>query len=384
MDSRVTPMRTGVKETHNQVKEEHTIPPIISLDAGPTIPSGDEQQLDAIQAIYGPILTFMKLGGLYFGDTSFKRLGRQPTIISKRKISVARIYCTAIVASHWCSFVMSIVSLCVEGSSVLENVYTLITFGMWHFLSAIVATTCLVVLPLNEGKRSRFETFVHNLIEIKVDLATLKLYSKRGLILAIFIFLASTLIIVAAFQLMPNLTIAFYKPYKDWDGFRIFCLVSVILNCIVWLLPTLIFCITCLVLERQFDCFCRRVFFLDSNQSLDITALKEEYQKLCETVSLADKIFSPLLLEVISVNIPLLCFNFHAVINPPKTSEGSSITFPIIGGAYWLLGSAAILCLITVFGSKVNEKVRKLKNNLTEFANVITKSNGTVKTDIHL
>lgn len=175
----------------------------------------------------------------------------------------------------------------------------------------------------------------------------------------------STLNLLAAFQLMPNLSIAFYKPWKDWYGFRIFSLVSLIFSCNVWLLPILLFCLTCLVLERQFDCFSKRVSFLDLN-SLDITALKEEHQKLCETVSLADKIFSPLLLEVISVYIPLLCFNFYTAINPPLTSEGSPISFSIIGGVYWLLGSAVILSFITVFGSRVNEKVRKLTTILLE------------------
>lgn len=365
MDSRVKPMRAGVHEANNQVREEHEIPPIVLQDTSPNIYNGNEQQLEAIQAIYGPLLTFMKLGGIYFGDTSFKRLGQLSTTGSKRKISIARVYCTAIVASLWFSFAMSIVSLCVEGSSVLQNLYTLITFAMWYFVLAIVATTCLFVLPLNEGKKSRFEKFVANLIERRVDLATLKLYSRKGLILAIFIFLVSTFNVLAAFQLMPDLTVAFYKPWKDWYGFRIFCLVSMIFSCIVWLLPTLFFCLTCLVLERQFDCFCKRVCFLDLNQSLDIRALKEEHQKLCETVSLADKIFSSSLLEVFSVTIPLLCFNFYTDINPPVTNEGSSIPFSIFGGVYWLLSSAAILSLITVFGSRVNEKVRRLMNNLT-------------------
>lgn len=367
MNSRVTAMRTSVQENHTQVKEEHGIPPVILQDAGPTSHSGDEKQLEAIQAIYGPILTFMKLGGLYFGDTCFKSLGRQPTTLTKAKISVVRVYSTAIVVSHWFSFAMSIVSLCVEGSSVLENVYILITFGMWHFQSAILATTCLVVLPLNKEKKSRFEKFVDNLIENRVDLSTLKSYSKKGLILAIFIFFVSTVNVLGAFQFMPDLTIAFYKPWKNCYGLRIFSLVSVIFSCTVWLLPTLFFCLTCLAIERQFDCLCKRVSLLDSNHSLDITALKEGHQKLCETVSLADKIFSPLLLEVMSVNIPLLCFNFYAAINPPAavTSEESSIPFSIFGGAYWLFGSAAILSLITVFGSRVNEKVRKLTKNFT-------------------
>lgn len=173
-------MRTGVQEPQNPIEKEHEIPPIGLQDAGPNIYSGDEQQLEAVQAIYGPVLTFMKLGGIYFGETFSQRLGHLSTTGSTTKISIARIYCTAMVACHWFSFAMSIVSLCVEGSSVPQNFYTLITFGMWYFVSAIVATTCLVVLPLNEGKKSRFENFFHNLIERRVDLATLKLYCRNN------------------------------------------------------------------------------------------------------------------------------------------------------------------------------------------------------------
>ena len=125
MHSRVKPMKTGVQEAHNHIKEEHEIPPIGLQDASPNIYSGDEQQLEAWQAIYGPVLTFMKLGGIYFGETSFERLGHLSTTGSKRKISIARIYCTAMVACYWFSFAMSIVSLCVQGSSVPQNFYTL-------------------------------------------------------------------------------------------------------------------------------------------------------------------------------------------------------------------------------------------------------------------
>ena len=228
------------------------------------------------------------------------------------------------------------------------------------------------MLTLNVEKKSSFEKFVQNLIERRVDLATLKLYTRKGLILAIFILVVSTLNLLVALQWMPDLTLAFHKPWKDWYGFRIFWLASVIFSCVVWLLPILFFCLTCLVLERQIGLFRKRVSLLDSHQTLDITALKKEHQKLCETVSLADKVFSPVLLEVISTTIPLLYFNFYTAINPLMTIEGGLISFSIIGVVYWLLGSAAILSLITIFGSRINEKVRKLRSNVKNI--IITKS----------
>ncbi|KAJ7331648.1 hypothetical protein OS493_019240 [Desmophyllum pertusum] len=58
---------------------------------------------------------------------------------------------------------------------------------------------------------------------------------------------------------------------------------------------------------------------------------------------------------MISVYIPLLCFHFYTVVNPK--SEGNVVLFSIIGGLYWLLGSAGILVLIIVFGSRVSEKI---------------------------
>lgn len=271
-------MQNSVEEADNQVKEELEIPPIALQDTSPNIYNGDEQQIEALQAIFGPILKFMKLGGIYFGDTSFKRLGQPSTTGSKKKISIARIYCIVVVGSFWFSLAMSFVSLYVEGFSVLQNVYSLIGFCMWYFVSTIVATTCLFVLPLNVGKKSRFEKFVQNLIERRVDLATLKLYTRKGLILVVFILVVSTLNLLVALQWMPELTPAFYKPWKDWYGFRVFWLVSVIFSCVVWLLPTLFFCLTCLVLERQFDLFCKRVSLLDSHETLDIRALKKEHK----------------------------------------------------------------------------------------------------------
>ena len=73
MDSRVKPTQNSVvAEAHNQVKEEHEIRPIAVQDTAPKIYNEDGQQLEAIQAIYRPIIAFIKLGEIYFGDTSFK------------------------------------------------------------------------------------------------------------------------------------------------------------------------------------------------------------------------------------------------------------------------------------------------------------------------
>lgn len=362
MHSRVTPVESRLHEAHDIVQQEHENPPLVLQDTAQKSIHEEEEQLEAVEAIYRPVLTLMKLCGMYFGETSFKKLGRNaPATGSGRKVSISQIYCCVIVACLWFSFAMAFVCLCVEGSSVLQTFYTVITFCMWYFITSLVATTCLAVLPLAERKQSRFKKFLQNLIERRVDLENLQVHSRKGIALVIFILLTSTVTMLAVLILIPEMNIANYKPWNEWYGFKV-CLLLLQFNCIcVWLLPILFFCLTCLILERQFDCFCKRVSSFQNSNSLDLRGLKEEHLKLCETVELAEKMFSPLLLEIISMYIPLLCFNFYTAVNPPPSSEGNSILFSIACGAYWLLGSLAILCLITVFGSRVNEKVRKMK-----------------------
>lgn len=46
-----------------------------------------------------------------------------------------------------------------------------------------------------------------------------------------------------------------------------------------------------------------------------------EHHKLCEVVESADKMFSPLLLGIVSLYIPLLCFSFYNVVNLPEKGK---------------------------------------------------------------
>ncbi|KAL9970407.1 hypothetical protein ACROYT_G022778 [Oculina patagonica] len=74
--------------------------------------------------------------------------------------------------------------------------------------------------------------------------------------------------------------------------------------------------------------------------------------------------FSPLLLEIFSIYIPLLCFNFYTAVNPPPSSEDNALLFSIACAVYWLLGSLGMLCIITVFGSRVNDKIYSVQSIL--------------------
>ena len=360
MASRVKPVDARRKEAHERVVEEQDNPQLVLQEAVQISYQGDEGQLKAIETIYRPVLTLMKLCGMYFGETSFDRIGGNASDHgSTRLVSISRIYCCVLVAGLWFTFAMALVSLCVEGASYLYNFYTILTLCMWFFISSLVATTCLVVLPLTEKKKSRFEKFLQSLIKRRVDMENVQSHCRKAIILAGLIMLTSMAIMIASMQLMPELSIAHYKPWNKWYGFKVLALVSQSFSLSVWLLPIQFFISTCLLLEKQFDSYCKRVSSSQNSNSVDLTALKEEHCRLCETVELAEKMFSPLLLEIVSIYIPLLCFNFYAAVNPPLSIEEHSILVSIMSGAYWLLGSFAILFLITVFGSRVNEKVSK-------------------------
>ena len=178
MHSRVKPVETRVQDAHNPIEQEHEIPPLGLPDTGPNSSHGREELLHAMEAIYKPVLTLMKLFGAYFGEASFKRLEHESSS-GKIQVSISCIYCSVVVTCLWFNFAMGIVSIFMEGTSVPQTFYTLITFCMWYFVSALVATTCLVVLPLTGGKKSRFETFAQSLIERRVDLENLQSHSRK-------------------------------------------------------------------------------------------------------------------------------------------------------------------------------------------------------------
>ena len=88
--------------------------------------------------------------------------------------------------------------------------------------------------------------------------------------------------------------------------------------------------------------------------SVNIGSLRQEHRKLCETVALADKVFSPYLFVVMSLLIPLICFNFHQLFKYSKKDNTSYI----ITVLYRCMGQSGEVALILVFGIRVNEKVR--------------------------
>ena len=145
------------------------------------------------------------------------------------------------------------------------------------------------------------------------------------------------------------LNIGTFKPWNVWGGFRIIFLLFLFIGIAFWLLPMIFYCITCLILEALFDDLHMKKL------SLDLTALRGEHYKLCKVVELANSLLSPRLFMVVGLCIPFICFALYHIVHLP---EGEALAF-IIFILTWLFGSSAMLAVVMVFGSRVNDKVRK-------------------------
>ena len=358
-------MHPRVKPSDIRVQSNHEMPSFLSEhavvevfpDASPNCLHEKEEMLKASENIYSPILKTMKLCGIYFGDTSLKRLSAVPSNGRRRsRASFSFLYCFVAVACLWFHFAMTFVSLCLEGISVSTTFFTLLTICSWSLITALSGTICAIVLPSTEAKKSLFENFIQHLVKCNADLQKLRCSSRKIFIAAGLFWIISVLSNIIIFLFFP---LAFVANFKPWNGRYGFKVVGYIIQTIfltgVSPLAVVFICITCLVIEEVFDEFCKRA---SSNnvKRLDLEGLKDEHRKLYIIVELASKMLSPLLLILVALYIPLLCFLFFVTIHPPALMSDERLTFQL-GCVYWLLVSAGTVAIILVYGSKVNDKV---------------------------
>lgn len=143
-----------------------------------------------------------------------------------------------------------------------------------------------------------------------------------------------------------------YEPWDAWAGFRVSVLFFGIIGFGVGVLPMVFFCVTSLLLESLFDDFLNRMAL----ETVDLSELRIKHNNLCEIVELADSILSPLLLVIVGLFMPFMCFCLYFIANLP---EGHAMSF-IVVDLYWILVSATVLAVVMVFGSRVNEKVNNI------------------------
>lgn len=147
--------------------------------------------------------------------------------------------------------------------------------------------------------------------------------------------------------------------YQPWNGnivCHLFIAIFGTVNSFTWTVPFCLFCVSCALLEGMFDSLLKKVpMARDSHHILSIASLRKEHQKLCETVAMANKAFSPFLLVEISLDIPLLCIDFNELVQLPRLREENLVY--VIAVLYWCTVVTGRLVVVLWFAMGVNEKV---------------------------
>ena len=306
-----------------------------------------------LSAIFSPILIAMKLSGQFFGETAPAEIGR------RRTGYISRFFSTLVVLGQWLLVVLSVISHFHIGFSTTPKFFFLLVTTIWYVQCASSTAVCLVVLPLAQNRRpSRFARFLSSFGTNAPVLEGMKEKAVKGLTLGCLAVLINT-VVVTYFSVCYSGIISIFPPwYPNSDTYlavRVMEVVFGTFDSFAWILPAMIICITSMLLEKTFETLQNKMS-KESIPSFTIAHLRREHLKLCEMVELANAVFSPLLFVIVSLDIPLLCISFHQLI---ESASSQKDTIVIISYLYWSLCIATLLGVVFMFGSRVNEKVKR-------------------------
>ncbi|KAL9971933.1 hypothetical protein ACROYT_G018157 [Oculina patagonica] len=293
-----------------------------------------------------PILRLMKLTGGYYGDTSLEEF-------QQANSNLSRFYCVMVLLGQWIVFVQAVTSIFFEGFAQMQNTYFILMFSIWYLQSAAINTVLFLVLPKTQKQPSRFSKFTTSLLASASDFGRMtkrRVYKLLAFTCCAVVFNS---ICLAALDFYRNTSIARFQPWNGLLVYRLLHFVFSVFNSFAYLLPVVLFGVSCSLLSGMFDNLQKKIS-TESPSSLNIASLRQEHQKICETVAFADKVFSPFLFVVMCLHIPLICFNFHQLVKSKSSSEDASYLITVF---YWWLGISAELAIILVLGTRLNEKI---------------------------
>ena len=298
---------------------------------------------------FGHVLRFMKLTGTYYGGTS---LTDDPQVNSCSFCS--RFYCGIMLLGQWTLAIQAVTSIYFEGLTNISKLYLLLIYSVFYSQGAVLTTISLSILPRSQRKSSRFRRFTDNLFRIDRDFSGVTTKSINRLLALVILFFVFNLVALLLMDVYGLVSIARFRPWNGLFHYRfLHLLFGPFVSC-SWSVPFVLFCASCELMEGMFDPLERKVSS-ESTSSLNIGWLRQEHQKLCEIVALADKVFSPFLLATIIFDVPLLCINFHQLLKSPRSKD----TVFVLSLLYWCVSLTAKLAIIMKFGVRVNEKVSR-------------------------
>ena len=296
-----------------------------------------------------PILRLMKLFGEYYGNISMDEGAQSDSSF------FSRFYCGMVLMGQWFLVIQASTSLFFEGLSEMKTFYFLLIFTIWYLQCAAFTTICLVNLPKRrQTKSSCFRRFFDSLLSTSSDFSgkmTHKVYITLTFACT-FAFFNTVLLVMLDFY--ENVSVAGFRPWNGSIAFRFIQLTFSAFGALTWGLACTLLHVSCEFLVRIFDNLAKKTS-TESPNVPNIRSLRLEHAKLCETVTLADKVFSPLILLTVILDVPLMCINFHQLVRSPFSSK-ESIIF-IVNVSYWCIGLTVKLAFVMWSGIKVNEKV---------------------------
>ena len=332
-----------------------------SLQAGEMTNDISEQ----ISQIFGPTLTLMKLGGLFFGETI---LSEPRNSNAGKTVYLSRFYCLLVVLSLWLFVVIGLTTLFSEGFASIDLFLYLFIMVIWSVQCACNVTVCLAMLPQVQSKSgSRFSQYIASFSTTTTDLKGLRRKSLKGLAFAGMVSLGNfAFILLWSFYL--NGVLYNYKPWNGNMGVWIIEVGVGIYTSFSWSLPFQLYYTTCLVLERMFETLKDKVTSsLDTENPLTLTTLRQEYLRLCKVLKKADRVFSPFLFVTVSLDGPIICVNLYQLIKITKNWSSDPNMISLFGYLFWTVCLSSILSLLCLFGNRVNEKVRSKVVNIANF-----------------
>ena len=296
-----------------------------------------------------PILRLMKLTGEFYGDID--------GVVEAGCSVSSRLYCWLVLLGQWFIVVQAVTSLFFEGVAQMNTFFFLLIFSMWYLESAVVNTICFFILPKGQKKPSRLEQFFGNLLATTSNggVNACNLYKVYSLLVLVCLFAVFNTVCLTLLDLYRNSSVSRFRPWNGLFAYRLIHLIFCAFDAFAWALPFTLFYVSCKLLVGLFENLDTKIT-TGSPDVLRMESLRKEHSKLCETVALADKVFSPLMLATIGLDVPLICINFYQLVKSPASSK-EDITF-VATILYWCITVTVKIVFIMISGVRVNEKVR--------------------------
>ncbi len=302
-----------------------------------------------ISSMFRPILRLMKLTGEYYGDVSLDQALEADSSV------FPCLYCAMVLLGQWFMVAQAATSLFYEGLAQMKTFYFLMIVIIWCLQTAACNTICLYVLPKGQKKTSRLGKFVSDLLSVTSHFSGIKMYKMYLAMAFVCVYVVFNTLFIVVLDCYGNSSVPRFRPWNGLFAHRFIHFVFSAFDSFAWALPFLLFYFSCELLVQIFENLEKKIR-TDSPDVLTIEALRKEHHKLCETVALADKVFSPLIFVIVILDIPLLCINFHQLVKSPLSGEGNVIY--IVSVLYWGIAVTCQLAFILWSGVRVNEKVR--------------------------